>query len=56
MVLDGEDLSFCVEVVYWGHFDTAGGGTEGGVLNSLEFLDITGGSVGEPDGASISEQ
>ena len=39
-----------MEVVYWGHFDAAGGGSEGGVLDSLELPDIAGGSVGEPDG------
>ena len=56
MVLDWEDLCFCMEVVYWGHFDAAGGGSEGGVLNILEFLDIAGGSVGEPYGTCISEK
>ena len=55
MVLDREDLSFCMEVVDWGHLDAASSGSEGGVLNCLEFSDIAGGSVGEPDGTCICE-
>ena len=56
MVFDWKDLSFCVEVVYWGHFDAAGGGSEGRVLDGLEFLDIAGGSVGEPNGTCVGEK
>ena len=45
-----------MEVVYWGHFDAAGGSSEGGVLNNLKFSDIAGGRVGEPDGTCIREK
>ena len=44
-----------MEVVYWGHFDAAGGGSECGVLNSLKLSDIAGSSAEEPDGTSICE-
>ena len=56
MVLDWEGLGFCMEVVYCGHFYTAGGGTEGGVLEGLEFLDAAAGCVGEPDGTCICDE
>ena len=56
MVLDWEGLGFGVEVVYCGHFNTAGGGTEGRVLEGLEFLYATAGGVGEPDGTCICDE
>ena len=56
MVLYGKDFSFCMDVVNWGHFKAAGGGAEGGILNCLELLDVTGGSVGEPDGTCVREE
>ena len=56
MFLDGEDLGFGMDVVYWGHFQAAGGGAEGGVLYGLELFDVAGGSVGEPDGACVCEE
>ena len=45
-----------MEVVYRRYFDAAGGGSEGGALNSLKFSDIAGGRVGEPDGTCIREK
>ena len=56
MIVDGNCLSFCVEVVYWCCFYAAGCYTEGSVLEGLEFLDGGRGGVWMPDGGSISEE
>ena len=45
-----------MEVVYRRYFDAAGGGSEGGALNSLKFSDIAGSSVGEPDATCMCEK
>ena len=45
-----------MEGVYRRYFDAAGGGLEGGALNSLKFSYIAGSSVGEPDATCICEK
>ena len=54
VVVDGDDLGLCVKMVNAGHLHAACCGTEGGVLEGLEFADGGGGGVGEPDGSCIS--
>ena len=56
VVFDREDLGFGVEMINWGHFDAAGGGAKGGVLDCLEFFDVAVGNVWEPDGTCIGEE
>ena len=58
MVCNREDLGFSVEVFYWGNFHAACGGTEGGVLEVLEFFEVcfTFGGVREPGGTCIGEE
>ena len=55
VVADGEDLGFCVKMVGIRHLHTAGGYSEGGILEGLKLLNIGGGGVGVPDGGSIRE-
>ena len=49
VVMDGEDLGFCVKMVNGTHLHTAGGYAEGGGLDPLECLDEGGGGAGEPN-------
>ena len=53
MIIYGEDLGFCVKMAGVRHLHTAGGYSEGRVLEGLELLDIGGGGVGVPDGGSV---
>jgi len=55
VVFDGEDLGFCVKMVGICHLHTAGGYSEGGVLEGLKLLDIGGGGVWVPYGGSVRE-
>ena len=56
VVMDGQDLGFCVKMVNGTHLHTAAGYAEGGVLDTLQFLDGGGGGVGEPNGGGVGEE
>ena len=56
VVMDGKELGFCVKMVNGTHLHTADGYAEGGVLDTLEFLDGGGGGVREPDRDGVSEE
>ena len=56
MVINWENGSFCVKMPNGGHLHATGGYSEGGILNYLEFLDVGGFTVGEPDRGSIHEK
>ena len=56
MVINWENGSFCVKMPNGGHLHATGGYSEGGILNCLEFLDVGGFTVGEPDRGSIGEK
>ena len=55
VVLDGQPPSLLVEVGDRGSFRAAGRCTKCRVLNSLKFLDVGRGGVGEPDGSGVME-
>ena len=55
MVLDREEFGFGMEVAEGGHLEGAKAGSEGKVLDTLEFEDVGGGGVGEPDGRGVGE-
>ena len=55
VVLDREVFGFGVEVAEGGHLVGSKAGTEGLVLDTLEFEDVGLGGVGEPDGSSIGK-
>ena len=40
VVMDGKELGFCVKMINRTHLHAAGGYAEGGVLDTLEFLDV----------------
>ena len=55
MVLDREVFGFGVEVAEGGHLVGSKAGTEGLVLDSLEFEDVGLGGIGKPDGSSVGK-
>ena len=55
MVLDREVFGFGVEVAEGRHLVGSKAGTEGLVLDSLEFEDVGLGGVGKPDGSSVGK-
>ena len=55
VVLDRKVFGFGMEVAGGGHLMDAKAGTEGLILNSLEFEDVGRGEVREPDRSGIGE-
>ena len=55
MVLDWEDGRLCVKMPNAGILHAAGCDTEGRVLEGLEFIEVDGFGVGEPDGGRIGD-
>ena len=56
MVAHRKDLGLCVKMVDGAHLHAASSDAEGGILDTLEFLNGGGGRVGEPDWGSISKE
>ena len=56
VVIDGKDWGLCVKMLNGIHLLTAGGYSEGSVLDPFEFLDGGGGGAGEPDGLGVGEE
>ena len=55
MVLDRKVFGFGVEVAEGGHLVGSKAGTEGLVVDSLEFEDVGLGGIGKPDGSSVGK-
>ena len=56
VVMDEKYLGFYVKMVNGTYLHTAGGYAEGGVLDSLQFLDGGGGGVREPERGGVGEE
>ena len=55
MVLDGEDVSFGVEMGNVGHEQTSRYCSEGLILDNLYGLQVSGADMREPDGSCVGE-
>ena len=56
VLIDLEDFSFGVQMVYWCHHDTASGDANGGILDGLQFSSGTWTGVCKPDRGCIREE